>query len=147
MSRAQDQDYQPKPKIQENPEWNGVGFDLRVLIRDAKTGEVIRHQPYNRHCVGRFVYYERPIGSGNLFYGDGKEAGRWVRGETGEYFADTAAAHVTVREPEEEKQDMSAMADENETLKRELAAAKAEIEALTAPQLQPEKETESRRQR
>ena len=147
MSRAQDQDYQPKPKIQENPEWNGVGFDLRVLIRDAKTGEVIRHQPYNRHCVGRFVYYERPIGSGNLFFGDGKPAGRWVRGETGEYFADTAAAHVTVREPEEEKQDMSAMADENETLKRELAAAKAELEALTAPQLQPEKETESRRQR
>jgi len=146
MSKAQDQDYQPKPKVQENPEWNGVGFDLRVLIRDAKTGEVIRHQPYNRHCVGRYVYYERPIGSGNLFYGDGKPAGRWVRGESGEYYADTGAEHRAITEARElSGLDAQALSEENETLKAELAALKGELEQATAPQITPEKETESRR--
>jgi hypothetical protein len=143
MSKAQDLDYQPRPKVQETPEWNGVGFDLRVLIKDAKTGEVIRHQPYNRHCVGRHVYYERPVGSGNLFYGDGKPAGRWMKQENGEYGAQTDLPHVSAPEPIA-PMSADAVAEENETLRRELAAAKAELEALTAPSKSEEKETQSK---
>lgn len=139
MSSAQDRDYQPQSKIQETPEWDGRGFDLRVLIKDGKTGEVIRHQPYNRHCVGAHVYYERPPGSGNLVYGDGKPAGRWMKQENGQYGAQTDLAHIEQAQPLEPVT-AQAIAEENETLKQELAAMTAQVEALTKPQ-----ETESRR--
>lgn len=146
MSRAQDLDYQPRPKVIESPERNGEGFDLRVLIKDGLTGEVIRHQPYALHCIGRHKYFERPMGSGNLFYGDGKVAGRLVRnpdaepGTPDEYYADTKAPHIEAvlgQEP----MSPDTVRDENETLRRELAALQAQVDALTAP------ETESRRQR
>jgi hypothetical protein len=139
MSEAQDRDYQPQPKVQEVPARVGTGFDLRVNIKDGKTGEMIKTQPYNRHCVGTKTYYERPIGSGNLFWESGEAAGRWVRNPdfkkgTGnvEFMPDEAAAHIFYDEEKTVKFSQEAANEvlaENTALKAELDALKAEKEA------------------
>ncbi len=49
-------------------------FDLRVQHRDAKTGSVRRQDPYRLHVVDGKSYYERPKGSGNLYWADGGAA-------------------------------------------------------------------------
>lgn len=130
MSRAQDADYQPKAKVIEQPELNPEGFDLRVQIKDANTGKVIRHQPYTCHIVGGSKLFERPKGSGNLYYESGLSAGRLGRDGQGNKYADTTKAHIEIAEAKEVT--LEAIASENESLKAELAALKAEQTAATA---------------
>jgi len=118
---------QAKPKAIEHPERDpSQGFDRRVKITDARTGQVISYQPYEIHFVGDREYYERPLKSGNLWESSGKPAGRWVKVD-GKWQADPTAAHVEVTE-EVEVKSPEVLQTENEQLRAELAAMKAEAE-------------------
>lgn len=126
MSKLQDLPYQPKPSVIEDPPPPHEGFDYRTHIKNAKTGEMIKVQPYRRFCIGQQVYLERPKHSGNLFFENGDPAGRRIQ-KNGKWEIDDQAKHIEVIEP----QDLTAeeIAAENEALKRELAALKSESEA------------------
>lgn len=91
------------------------GFDDRVTIRDAKTGEIIRFQPFRLRIINSVRYYERPKGSCNLVYENGEHAGRFIDGQV-----DLSAKHVEFIEPKTiTKEDLE---QENAELRRELAA-------------------------
>jgi hypothetical protein len=83
------------------------GFDLRTHIRDPKTGQVIKKQPYKLY-IGKFdgsnvgKFYERPVGSGNLFYENGAVAGRMVDGKVNH-----AVPHVAVVSPKSQEQQLA----------------------------------------
>lgn len=130
MSQAQDADYQPKPKVLETPERVGEGFDLRTHISDAKTGGLVRVQPYRLFCQERIKYYERPKLSGNLYFEDGKEAGRRTKTAEGAWVIDTKAAHVDFTAAKSDAITPDQVFAENEELRKELAAMKAEKEAM-----------------
>ena len=122
-------DEQKAPPIEEHPprDWSR-GFDTRVHITDAKTGRLLKFQPYKLHVVGGVEYYERPVKSGNLFYPDGKVAGRWVEGPNKQMYADTNAEHIEFVAAESEWQTEDAVRSENEALRAELAALKKDKE-------------------
>lgn len=133
-------DYQPKPKVIEHPERNpSEGFDLRTHIKDAKTGKLIRVQPYTRRVVNSVVYYERPVGSGNLFFESGLAAGRRIpdskdaKGNV-TYKIDEQASHIEYVASITQERTMDGVVDENEALRKELAALKAEKEMLEKAQ-------------
>lgn len=132
MNEAQAQ----APIIEDPPRDFTKGFDLRVTIRDGKTGEVIRKQPYRIHMRGDSRYYERPVKSGNLFFEDGKEAGRLIPGDKGKTVIDAKAKHIEV--PAEVPKDLKALEEQNEELRAEVAAMRAEREKrdASAPQKQ-----------
>lgn len=67
-------------KVQEMPERDPqVGFDMRTHIYDAKTGKMIRYQPYVRYAdKTKGVAYER---DGKFFYETGELADVKVWGE------------------------------------------------------------------
>lgn len=134
MSRAQDADYQPKPEIIEHPARVGNGFDLRTHIKDAKTGETIKIQPYRRFSVGLSTYFERPKFSGNLYYEDNKPAGRRIskgKDSVGNelWEIDLQAKHIDYVAATTHLTRAEDIAKENETLRAELAALQAEKEA------------------
>lgn len=56
-------------------------FDLKTVIRNPKTGAIIKRQPYRLHVKGGSKYFERPVNSGNLWFEDGRPAGQMVNGE------------------------------------------------------------------
>lgn len=65
-----------------------MSFDLRTVIKDGKTGAVVKHQPYLAKLEkNKGTLYERPIGSGQWF----DEQGNSVK-------VVEAAATVTVTE-------------------------------------------------
>jgi hypothetical protein len=128
MSQAQDAAYQPKPEIIEHPARAGHGFDLRTHIKNAKTGETIRVQPYRRFSVGLSTYYERPKMSGNLFFEDGKPAGRRFL-KDGKFVIDEALPHADFVAARTEFVKPEDIAQENEALRAELAALQSEKEA------------------
>lgn len=142
---SQDNDYPSQAKIIESPEYIPGSFDLRVTVKNAKTGEVIKHQPYNLHCDGKDKYFERPIGSGNLFYGSGQPAGRWMRNpdwkkgsSVPEYYANTEAEHVEFEVTQARQltvEAMQAAEADNASLRAELAALKAEKEGKSEANL------------
>ena len=47
-------------------------FDLKTHIRDAKTGHITRRQPYRLHIKNGNKLFERPPGSGQMFYENGE---------------------------------------------------------------------------
>lgn len=104
-----------------------TGFDLRVQVRDDKTGEVVRHQPYKLRIEKQTRYYERPVGSGNLFYEGGNEAGRWVKLPSGQMGPDTTATHVQWTAPLEGAEKLFS---DNEKLKQQYETLRAELEAI-----------------
>lgn len=53
-------------------------FDIKVQHRDSKTGRVKDHNPYRLHTVSGKRYFERPLGSGHLYYENGEQAGQMV---------------------------------------------------------------------
>lgn len=128
MSQAQDASYQPKPKVIETPERVGEGFDLRTHISDAKTGQLIRMQPYRMFCEGRIRYFERPKMSGNLFYESGEVAGRRVQVE-GKWKIDETLKHTEFTSAKTDLITPDQVFSENEELRKELAAMRAEKEA------------------
>jgi hypothetical protein len=48
------------------------GFDYRVHIFDAKTGKLVKYQPYQMVIKDGITKIERPIGSGNWFHPNGE---------------------------------------------------------------------------
>lgn len=71
-------------KLLENPDPSK--FDSRVHIRDER-GNLVLVQPYKLHVISGSKYYERPVGSGNLWLENGQPAGRMVKGEVKEGLA------------------------------------------------------------
>lgn len=123
----------PNPKEQQVEQ----KFDLQTHVRD-KYGKLIKTNPYRRYCRGGEVYYERPVGSGNLWYENNEPAGRMIDNKV-----DRTAAHVEFTAPVSEDQKLvKAVLDtkaENEALRRELEALKAEAQAtkkIEVPQTQ-----------
>lgn len=53
-------------------------FDFIVEHRDPKTGQLLGVNKYRTYCLGKeTVVYERPVGSGHLYYKNGKPAGQF----------------------------------------------------------------------
>lgn len=111
-------------------------FDLVVTHRDPKTGLVTKQTPYILRVCGeqgsdqRSRMWERPAGSGNVFDRENNPVGRWIyedqviqgkKVRIGKH--DPKAAHIEWAPPLTEDQKI---AQENATLKAEIAALKAE---------------------
>lgn len=120
----QDLDYQPKAAVTEHPQKNPGSFDLRTHVKDAKTGRLLYEQNYDLHIVGGVKYFERPCGSGNLWYESGEAAGRWEQGQ-----AHPDKAHIAFTAPTTDQRTPEGVVAENEALRAEIAAMKAEKEA------------------
>lgn len=105
------------------------GFDLRSNIKN-RDGEVETQQDYFIHLEQSQQYFERPVGSGNLFFLSGEEAGRVVIDEDGKKKFDFQAEHELVSarmsEEEEMKHELKASRAAAEALQKELAAIKKE---------------------
>lgn len=123
----------PTQKPIEHPVKQEGIFDHRTHIRDENTGALIAYQPYAYHSFGSTRLYERPQGSGNMFTPNGDPCGRWeLRGQgVWEKISDSHAPVKSVSFASRE----ALLADENESLKAELAALKAEqeIDLMTKP--------------
>ncbi len=91
------------------------GFDLRVHIRDPKSGAIVRKQPYRLHVIQGVQYFERPVGSFNLWYKSGEPAGRMVDGEP---------------KPEADHVDWKAPRTHDDDLRDKLVAQDAQIDQL-----------------
>lgn len=128
------------------------GFDLKVTHRDDRSGQVTHKNPYRLRVVGgkggnRMKLWERPVGSGNLWNLQGKPVGRWIEEEKegGEVVMkyDPKAEHVSYEMPmtadQKLAQQANSVAAENETLRAELAAMKAEAEKKAAPAMEKPK--------
>lgn len=111
------------------------GFDLTVTHRDPKTGAITKRTPYVLRVVGgpdgnRTQLFERPKGSGNLFDGQGRPCGRWVKGE---HHANEE--HIAFVAPLTEDEKLKHFVIEKDAkiveLEKELAAIKAEASAKT----------------
>lgn len=117
-------------------------FDLRVVLRDPKTGRVVKHQPYRRRVVKGVTTYERPVGSGNLWYENGDSAGRWVVEEGKPGRQDETVKHVQWTPPPTEDQIVqNKLATQERAIlelerKLALAEAKTEVKAEEAKQLE-----------
>jgi len=100
-------------------------FDLIVQHRDKKTGRVVSENPYRMRKHEGVSYFERPKGSGNLFFENNEPAGRYAEGK----FLPNAP-HIEwaapLSEDEKIKQAVAAAQDEAARLKAELAEIKRE---------------------
>ena len=124
---------QVKAKVIEHPQRDETsGFDYRVQVKDAKTGKMIRLQHYTRHTKGEQVLLELPVGSGNCFLENGEPAGRYkfhVPKDSREVVWEKISdKHVEVAAAPIDQMDY--LAQKNEALEKELAALRAEAEAL-----------------
>jgi hypothetical protein len=103
-------------------------FDLVVQKRDRKTGRVTEVNPYVLRVHQGVQYFERPKGSGNLFFGNNEPAGRYDKGRF--LVGANAAEHVEWVKPltdeDKVKQAVAAQAAENERLRAELNEIKRE---------------------
>ena len=107
-----------------------VGFDLRVQIRDPKTGAVIRTQPYVLHDINDQEVFERPVGSGNVFWKSGEAAGRVEVDELGKTKFVKEAQHKAWSAPETEddrlRKEVLSTREKNLKLEREIEAIRRE---------------------
>lgn len=113
-------------------------FDLIVHRRDKKTGRVTEVNAYVMRKHQGVSYFERPKGSGNLFFENNEPAGRY---EAGKF--NLEAKHidwVAPLSPEESVQQAVASAmSENARLKAELSEIKREQKYAKAPAAKIEK--------
>lgn len=97
-------------------------FDLRTHIRDKK-GRLVATNTYRCHIVNGSKFFERPVGSGNLWFEDGTAAGRWVAGKV-----DKGAEHIAYTAPQAAPDtfatELQNAKSEAEQLRREIAAIK-----------------------
>lgn len=129
----------------ENNEELKPKFDILVTHRDPKTGQVTHSTPYTMRAFkggedgSTIKVWERPVGSGNVFWGDGKPAGRWVDGQFVK-----GAPHVRYVAPETQDQKIARALNEKdseiEALRKELAAIKAD----SAPKAPVKEETKKK---
>ena len=109
-------------------------FDMTVQHRDAKSGRVVRVDPYRQFSSKKFgTRLERPVGSGNCFYGSGEPAGRVTQDENGNHVHDITAEHIawnpkTPNEQITEAKDMQISDLEAKIQKLEAAHIKKEAE-------------------
>jgi hypothetical protein len=57
-----------QPQVQEDKV-----FDLRVHVREPKTGKLIEVKPYRLHCIRGGKWFERPAGSFKFYTEGGDE--------------------------------------------------------------------------
>lgn len=129
-----------------------AGFDFRVTHRDPLTGLVAHTNPYTMHILGeeRKQVMERPKGSGNCWDAQGQPCGRIAikgEGRNAKLVHDPDAKHIAWTPPETADQklarEVAAQKSENESLKKELAAMKAEADAKASAQKSTTKPKES----
>ena len=126
-----------RKEIIEHPQPAAEGFDLRTHIRDAETGRLIRKQPHAYHAQGDLRMYEQPIGSGNMFTPGGHPMGRYemlTPGKKGQRWEQVSETHA----PVVEQKFYGSAEEENEALRAELAALKAESDAKLPPKAEPD---------
>ena len=119
-------------KVIESPAYSGEGFDTRTHISDAVTGRLIKLQPYRLFVRDEVRYFERPKLSGNLFFENGTPAGRMIGGKLDPHAEHVLAAEVAQPITPDE------MLEKNAALEAEIAALRAEKEALLKAQKKPE---------
>lgn len=108
-------------------------FDLKVHDFDRR-GRLLGKNPYRCHVRDGSKYFERPVGSGNLFFENGEPAGRVITklsddGTTISKRFDFKAEHIDYVMPPTGAEKLSA---EYEALKAKNAAIEAELAALRA---------------
>lgn len=110
-------------------------FDLVVTHRDEKTGLVTHTNPYTLRVVKleneeKAHYFERPVGSGNLWNKAGDAIGRWIKDEKGKGKYIAEAKHINFIPPETQDakvaREVIETRERNKVLEAELAALKAE---------------------
>lgn len=123
-------------------------FDLRTHIRNEKTGQLLKAQPYRLHYINDKKLYERPAGSGNVFYESGEKAGRFVKGKH-----EDSEPHIAYTAPVSDDKKINAVIADKDAeiaaLKKQLAEREVaqiekeyddeELEALTQPEKQETK--------
>ena len=119
----------PPPAQQIEPK-----FDLVTHKRD-KYGKIININHYRLHCIEGLKGFERPVGSGNLWYENNSPMGRIkeTKNDKGHLVRsfDLGAEHVSFTPA---LTGDAKAAYELEALKNQSAALQAELEALRAEQ-------------
>lgn len=110
-------------------------FDKIVQVRD-KHGNLVSENHYAYHIIDGSPYFERPIGSGNLFYPNGDPAGRMKKREV--ILEGPESAHLEYVAPltgaAKAEQDLNVERAKNAELIRELEALKLEAAKEAAAQ-------------
>jgi len=109
-------------------------FDLVTHVTDPVTQQTKLVNQYRLYILNGVRYFERPVGSQNLWYENNEPAGR-IAGfsEKGDMKVDTAAAHKAYVAP---PSGAELIASELEQTSAALEAARAELAALKAEQEQ-----------
>ena len=100
-------------------------FDLIVHRRDEKSGRVKEIAPYRMYAKDGNEYFERPKGSGNLFFRNNEHAGRMVEGVV-KKDAEHIEWVVPLSADQQLAQHNAAQADELAKLRAELDSMKKE---------------------
>lgn len=120
-----------------NAQTQPAKFDLRTHYFDRR-GRLISKDPYRLHINDGVKLFERPVGSGNLFYENNEPAGRVEIELSADGLKQTkkfnlSASHKAYVAPltDDQKviQENAALKAKNEALAAELAAIKAENDA------------------
>lgn len=59
--------------MENQPQEEKLGFDLRVHIREPKTGKLVDVRPYRLHCINGGKWFERPVGSFEFYTENGEK--------------------------------------------------------------------------
>jgi hypothetical protein len=118
------------------------GFDLRSRITD-KNGEVLMKQDYFIHLKGGHSYYERPVGSGNLYFLSGEPAGRIEISEGGAKVINEKAEHEAWIPPADADAELF---EQLKSTQAESAALRKELDAIKKEKLLREREAQIRGQ-
>ena len=100
-------------------------FDLIVHRRDEKTGRVKNIAPYRLFVKDGTEYFERPKGSGNLFFRNNEHAGRMVAGvvkaeaEHVEWVAPLSADQQLAQQNAAQAEELAKLRTELNSMKRE----------------------------
>ena len=118
-----------KPVEEAKPE----GFDLRTHYWDRETKRLSHINPYRLHTIDGVQYFERPKGSGNVFWKDGAPAGVI---DLKSMQVDLEASHVEwvapLTQEQKEQEEVRAVLAQNEELRRELEMIKKDKEPVVA---------------
>lgn len=110
-----------KPVEEAKPE----GFDLRTHYWDRETKKLSHINPYRMHTIEGVQYFERPAGSGNVYWKNGKPAGVL---DLKTMKVDHEKAHVEWVAPltaeQKEQEEVRAVLAQNAELRRELEMIK-----------------------
>lgn len=107
-------------------------FDIRVQHRDRKTGRIQQNNTYRLHIVQGKRYFERPTGSGHLYYESNEPAGQLVWENDGKKkVIKEGAEHRAYSKPLTVNEQMQREFDGRGTKIQSLEAKIAELEAAS----------------